>query len=390
MLTSRLFSLVLGVSSLGLCLLTPLARAAGPATVSVRVEGLSGTLIAPTQVTTASAPMVKDGNSEHACSGTSALAALQLASAGNWSGPWNSKFHQYEIYSIAGESHLFEAEASANYYWSFWLDEHEATEGACEAELQPGDRVLFFPGCFGAACPPAPAPLGIEAPPSANVEEAITIKVKSYGSGGEAAAVSGASIEGAQSTLSTDANGSALVHFSAPGIYTLWASAPATVRSEAIVCVHAGNDGNCGTTAPGASAGSTTSTVAPTAVYKGPFAVVAKAAGILDGHVYSSHGGPRVLAGSVLAHGSVSSVTLELRRQHRGRCSTYDGTTERFVAARCGTGRSFRVANGSAFSYLLPSALPAGRYVLDIRAADTIGNTTALARGTSRIVFYVR
>ena len=35
-------------------------------------------------------------------------------------------------------------------------------------------------------------------------------------------------------------------------------------------------------------------------------------------------------------------------------------------------------------------ALPPGRYVLDIEATDVTGNHTSLARGTSRIVFYVR
>jgi hypothetical protein len=125
-------------------------------------------------------------------------------------------------------------------------------------------------------------------------------------------------------------------------------------------------------------------------LYKGPFAVVAKTTGIVEGQVYGPHKGPRVLAGTVLAHGSVTSVTLELRRSHRGRCSSYDGTTGRFVAARCGVGRSFPVASSAAFSYLLPAALGAGRYVLDIHAVDSAGNTTALARGTTRIVFYVR
>ena len=35
-------------------------------------------------------------------------------------------------------------------------------------------------------------------------------------------------------------------------------------------------------------------------------------------------------------------------------------------------------------------ALAPGRYVLDIEATDVAGNHTSLARGTSRIVFYVR
>jgi hypothetical protein len=97
-----------------------------------------------------------------------------------------------------------------------------------------------------------------------------------------------------------------------------------------------------------------------------------------------------VLAGTVTAHTAVSSVSLELRRRFRGHCSAYDGVIEQFVAARCGRGRFFKVSTSSSFSYLLPAALAPGRYVLDIEATDVAGNRTSLARGTSRIVFYVR
>ncbi len=60
------------------------------------------------------------------------------------------------------------------------------------------------------------------------------------------------------------------------------------------------------------------------------------------------------------------------------------------MRARCGTGKPFQVSTNGLFSYLLPSALAPGRYVLDIQATDAAGNRTTLARGTSRIVFYVR
>jgi hypothetical protein len=38
----------------------------------------------------------------------------------------------------------------------------------------------------------------------------------------------------------------------------------------------------------------------------------------------------------------------------------------------------------------MPFALGRGEYVLDIEATDAAGNHTTLARGTSRIRFYVR
>jgi hypothetical protein len=117
---------------------------------------------------------------------------------------------------------------------------------------------------------------------------------------------------------------------------------------------------------------------------------VAKATSVIDGHLYRRGRAPRVLAGTVTAHTAVSSVSLELRRRFRGHCSAYDGVIEQFVAARCGRGRFFKVSTSSSFSYLLPAALAPGRYVLDIEATDVAGNRTSLARGTSRIVFYVR
>ena len=58
---------------------------------------------------------------------------------------------------------------------------------------------------------------------------------------------------------------------------------------------------------------------------------------------------------------------------------------------RCGAehGRFFSVGSSAHFSYLLPFALPRGRYVLDVEATDAAGNHAPLARGSSRVVFEV-
>lgn len=388
MLIFRRTALALVAVLISLLWFAAAALATAPGTVTVRVEGLTETKLPSTQVTTTATPFSHDGNPEHVCPGTSALTALQLATGGNWGGPWNSEYKQYEIYSIEGELHEFEPGAPANYYWSFWLDEKEAMAGACETELQPGDRVLFFPSCYGKECPPAPAPLGIEAPASAELGETVQVTVRRYGSKGEASPVEGASVTGgSDASPSTDPAGHTTVTFSGLGSITLHISAPGTVRTEATVCVHKGNDGTCGTPGPSGPTGSGGENHAP---YTGPFAVVAKAVGVLEGHVYPRKDAPRVLAGTVLADTPVTSVSLELRRSYKGRCYAYDGLSTRFVRARCGRGRFFKVSTTSSFSYLLPSALAPGRYVLDIEATDAAGNHTTLARGTSRIVFYVR
>jgi hypothetical protein len=390
MLKAGRISLALCASSLLLSLLVAVAQAGEPATVTVRVEGLNQTLLPATQVTTTAAPVIDDGNPAHACIGTSAMGALQLAT--NWSGPWYAGSSEYEIFSIAGETHMFEEGAPANYYWSFWLNETESSKGACGVEMHNGDRLLFFPACYGEACPHNPAlPLGIEAPASANVAEPVAVTVDRYSESGTPSPVEGARVEGAQEAKITAAGGHATLSFATPGEYTLRVSAPETVRTETTICVHNGNDGNCGTSAPALSAKSTSSTGTVAAIpYKGPYALVADPTSPIDGRRYARGEAPRVLSGTVSAHSAVTSVSLELRREYRGRCFSYEGQRERFLATRCGQGGSFKVSSDGSFSYLLPSALAPGRYVLDIKASDAAGNLTALARGTSRIVFYVR
>jgi hypothetical protein len=382
-----------------LAALVPTALAAGPATVTVRVEGLTETKLPPTQVTTTTTPVVKDGNSEDACPGTSAAGALELATSGNWGGPWSSKYKQYEIFSIEGENHEFEEGAAANYYWTFWLDEKEAPQGACVEELQPGDRVLFFPSCYGVACPPSPTPLGIQLPAVADVGEAVPVTVKRYSSSGAGSPVAGATVSGAVNAEMTDSGGHATLTFSSAGEVTVRATAPESVRTEATICVHAGNDGTCGTQnaagsgagTQGSSAGTAGGGVAGfTSPSSGAHALAAQMSGLIEGHVYGPGGAPRVLSGSVLAHAAVSSVSLELHRRYKGRCSAYNGVKERFLPARCGHGSFFKVSGDGAFSYLLPAVLGPGRYVLDLRANDAAGDQTTLARGTTRFVFYVR
>jgi hypothetical protein len=92
----------------------------------------------------------------------------------------------------------------------------------------------------------------------------------------------------------------------------------------------------------------------------------------------------------------VSSVQLRLeRRMGRGRmgrsCTGYDGTTERFVHIRCGIANApwFGLAAQSTFNYLLPRALPKGRYVIELVATDKAGHSDRIDLGRNELVFYV-
>jgi hypothetical protein len=391
---------------LGLLLAASPAFAAAPANVIVRVLGPAPAyeaLTPPVEVTTTTAPVTKDGGS---CPGTSAAGALELATAGDWEGVWSTKYSDYEVISVDGHSFPFEENSPANYYWSFWQNNAFSEVGVCEAPLQAGDQVLFVPSCYGTSCPPEPSGLlGIEAPALADVGQPVALTVVHYGPKGEPAPLAGVTVQAkaganvpagtsAPTSAPTNSEGRTTLSFSGGGSYTLRATAPAgepapAVPGEAPIDVIASQCA-CGA-AQVPSSKSASQVLSPGEPYTGPYALVASA-GISEGHVYSRKDAPRVLAGKVAAQsGSITSISLRLRRSYRGRCWAYDGTRERLQRAACGHGGFFKIApGGDSFSYLLPARLPAGRYVLDVEATDSAGDHTPLDRGSSRIVFYVK
>jgi hypothetical protein len=83
-------------------------------------------------------------------------------------------------------------------------------------------------------------------------------------------------------------------------------------------------------------------------------------------------------------------VKLSLTRSRGGRCQIYSPTRERFRRSRCGRRINFSIGDRPDWSYLLPRRLKRGRYVLDAVAIDKSGNRDRLARGRSRVVFFVR
>lgn len=381
-----------------LALLGAPPASAGP-TVSVRVEGLNETLIAPTTVTTTTAPVVNDGDPADSCEGTSALGALQLASGGNWTGTW--ELGQYFIDSIAGESHLYHA-GERSYYWAFWVDDKYSEAGACDVQLENGERLLFVPEC-DEDCPsgPSPTPLEIEAPAVAELGESVPVTVRQYDQAGEPSPAAGASITWPGGSASTDPQGEALLTFARTGVVAVHvtgaASGPPAVRTEASICIHRGDDGNCGTSAPASTPSVSGSAALPATGAAGfqsshgpAVALAAQLEGVREGRVYGAGRAPRILSGRAAGDSPVTALSIELHRRYRNRCSQYSGTRERFVPARCGHGSFFKVSGDGTFSYLLPAPLGPGRYVLDIEATDAQGQRTTLARGTTRIVFYVR
>jgi hypothetical protein len=374
------------------------AFAAGPADVTLRVEGQSKTLLAKSKVTTTTTAVSKDGT--HSCPGTSAIGALDTGTAGDWGGNWS--FGSQVVETIKSETHAFDANASANYYWTFWLNYAYQNQGACDTELQAGDEVLFFPDCFG-DCPTA-APLRLELPATAVFGESIKAKVTEYSvsfdenyTGNTTAQPSaGAKVEVGDKTYTTDANGIATIPAVSRGPVSARATKDPFVRTATeTACVTDGADGFCGTTKPGdppappapACASTGDDGLCGTRDRRAPQASIA---GITSGERFTTAASPRELAGTVSADPSgLFAVKLKLTRRYRGRCYYFSAKADGFVRSRCGRAFPFKIGDRADWSYLLPQKLGPGRYVLDVIAIDRAFNRDTLARGRNRVVFTV-
>lgn len=387
---------VLGLCAGLLLLALPASSSAAEPSVSVRVEGTAGPLVALTSVPASGAPAVRDG---HSCPGDSALAALDRATSGAWNGTWNAMFSDWELTEIGGEAHSF----AATEYWGFFLNEASASLGVCGQKVQAGDRVLFAPA------PTNFDPIGVltlEGVPATVAPGApftVTVRRTATGYGPppdfapivEALPLAGATIAlpGGRE-VTTAADGRAEVTLGSRGEATLRAVRKGDVRSAGEpVCVTDGADGFCSTVKP--VAGVAAATAAPDTV-----PAHSSIAGLGEQQVFARGRGPRSLSGSVADASGVREVRLRLTRRHRGACQTFDASRERLVkSSRCGTegGLWFGIGDRASWSYLLPFRLPAGRWVLDIRTVDGAGNVTRGAdrspdpgKPRTRVVFHVR
>jgi hypothetical protein len=377
------------VGALASVLLGASAALAGP-TVTVRIEGASGTLLPTTTVTLATPEPTS------ACAANSVAAAINLAVGGNWDhGEANGGGGDFTE-TILGETHAYTDNSDT---WAEWINDKWGG-GICTDLLGEGDEVLMVADHEPEPYAPMVLPLVLSGVPSSIAAgtpftvhvSAVHTRPNNFPQPGEGTPqpAAGITVSGGGVTAITDANGAATITLAASGNIDLKATQAGYAPSNvAAICVHNGNDGNCGTTAPaGSPTGISGASVTPTP-YSGPYALVAKLSGLREGQIYRHGHAPRVLSGSVAGHSPISAVNLELRRSYRGRCSSYDATRGRFVVARCGQGLSFKVSSTGSFSYLLPASLAPGRYVLDVYASDALGNRTTLARGTTRTVFRV-
>ncbi len=272
--------------------------------------------------------------------------------------------------------------------WGFAVNYNVSSVGGCQLGLAPQTNVIWSSDSYGKPF------LMLAGPATANVGQPVTVRVSDGSTG---AAVSGAAVGAAN----TDASGNAGVTFSQPGTQSLKASKTGAIRSNRLdVCVHNGNDGTCGTPAstpagpatpgggPAPAPGSQSAPAPPSKPLLGTITAPR------EGVRYSHGHGPRILRGSVSGYGAeLKTVYLRLTRRHLGRCTVFNGRSERFHRRPCSSGPApfFSIGAPRAFTYLLPHALPAGHYVLDIETVNGAGQRDrSLRPGRSRVTFDVR
>jgi hypothetical protein len=380
------------------------APPASAATVSVRVEGAQKTLVPLTRVQPSSSVVVdKRSEGGTTCDGSSGGGALELAAKGDWGGRSDAQGQRVE--RILGETYLLGAEFAGR-FWSLYVNNVPADFGLCSYTPQEGDEILLAAACGGATTGCFSGdPLDLRAPATAAPGEPASVSVDEYTSdftGAHPTAArapsSGATVTGGGQTATTDAQGRATLAFAERGPVDLVTTKGGRIRDEATICVTDGADGFCGTTKPGEPAPQ----AAPCATTghdglcgtRDSTAPEARVGAVRDGQTFASGRGPRTLSGKVAADASgLLMVKLRLTRNDGSRCSYYSGKHERFVAARCGAtqGKWFSIGDRADWSYLLPSALPRGRYVLDVNAIDrSFNRDDARRRGSNRVVFLVR
>jgi hypothetical protein len=400
----KLIGAFVGALLVSLTLLLPAAALAAPITVNLRVEGSEKTLfegpIAVEAIPNPPGLSTTSSGGAHPCdvanngsnegfvpagpTPIAALAAAAQASGQAFDAKWFESIHDFFISQFGPD---VEGGAPEFASWGYAVNYTTANVGGCQFQLAPGAEVLWAYNFFN-----LPHLLRLTGPSSTNAGTAATFHI-SDGQTGEPIAgaaigtLSGGAVTQVPGSGTTDAAGNVSLVLSQTGSAALKATAPKSVRSNAVeVCVHAGEDGTCGAGTPkaGESVKRTLTTAATPSL--------ARILGIASGAVFARGHAPRVLRGAVTVGTgqTLRAVQIRLERRVGKRCFSFSGARARFVATRCGRARFFSVGSSESFSYLLPAPLPHGRYAFDIEAIGGAGGTAHPVTGKSHVLFRVK
>jgi predicted RNA-binding protein with TRAM domain len=208
----------------------PAAFAADPFNVSIRVEGKAKTLVKERTVTLADAPVIKDGNPDHACNGQAAIGALNAGTGGDWSGTW------YE--GLGYTADVIKSTNPAPAYFELWVNHKLSSTGLCDSALKAGDDVLMFvqdceyvPALEGCKAPVTP--LGVRVAKTIKRGTVRTVKIVDYAADGKATAERGATVfVNGKKLGKTNKAGQIKVKGTKTGTATIYATKAGHARSE--------------------------------------------------------------------------------------------------------------------------------------------------------------
>jgi hypothetical protein len=216
-----------------LSLALPVAAAAVPVTVNLRVEGATQTIFEGPVITDVHPVKTPSDTQARPCEGSSigkppaptAIGALDDAARGGaftWDALWDSSFNDYYPFLRIGPDTI----DSTTHFLAFYLNWKVAETGGCGQHVNQNDEVLFAYEDF------VTSPLlRLSGPGAASTGENVALRVVD---GLTSAPQAGASVGGA----TTGADGTATVSFAQRGIYRLKADKPGAIRSNTVVlCV---------------------------------------------------------------------------------------------------------------------------------------------------------
>jgi hypothetical protein len=260
--------------------LAPVAHAAGPATVGVRVEGATTTLFEGPLRSAGNPVRAASDTQQHRCDGTNnsahgapgasatgaAVEGLRLAGQ-DFDAKWFPGFDDYYINRFGPDAE----NVNTYVYWGVTVDDVFTDVGGCQAQVADGNRVLWAYDAFhdrGFLKLAAAGDVGATPQPTATVVTGrpLTVRVtRAYGekspvfaaAGGMTVAPVSTAANGTQTVqagspeavTTAPADGTADIVFSAPGWHRIKADGGPTgpIRSNRLdVCVIATPGGSCG------------------------------------------------------------------------------------------------------------------------------------------------
>ncbi|HTU96303.1 MAG TPA: hypothetical protein VMF14_10725 [Solirubrobacteraceae bacterium] len=198
------------------------------APITVRVEGVTKTLLPAKTAHAESGSITKAGTPKGTCPGSSGAGYFDSATHHNWSGTYSSGLG-VEVTKVLGETHVFSAKG---FYWGIWVNGRFASTGLCDLKLKPGNQLLLAPAPGSGTT----YPILLQAPATAKVGQPFVVKASYFKAAkGKAKALAGVKVT--DGVKATDGHGATTVTASKPGKLTIVATEKGFIRNEATVTV---------------------------------------------------------------------------------------------------------------------------------------------------------